>query len=178
MVLNQPALSKAQWRTEVEKMRTAYKAPIDPKDVDTTASTTSQAFAISPRASRTCTEHLRLNVRRNHARVGGGSRRRPGCGVTGSSALHMFRHRDVTGWLGAEGFEPPHQHRAVLNVPLTNLTRISPDRRNQEAYAAATPLAAASCGLILGPGVPAYSQTRQYQPMGGKKEQALTIQGR
>ena len=34
MVLNQPALSKAQWRTEVEKMRTAYKAPIDPKDVD------------------------------------------------------------------------------------------------------------------------------------------------
>jgi hypothetical protein len=35
MVLNQPALSKTQWRTEVEKMRTAYKAPIDPKDVDT-----------------------------------------------------------------------------------------------------------------------------------------------
>jgi mono/diheme cytochrome c family protein len=34
MVLNQPALSEAQWRTEVEKMRTAYKAPIDPKDVD------------------------------------------------------------------------------------------------------------------------------------------------
>jgi cytochrome c5 len=34
MVLNQPALSKAQWHTEVEKMRTAYKAPIDPKDVD------------------------------------------------------------------------------------------------------------------------------------------------
>src|ERR1700692_826493 len=34
MVLNQPALSKAQWRAEVEKMRTAYKAPIDPKDVD------------------------------------------------------------------------------------------------------------------------------------------------
>jgi cytochrome c5 len=33
MVLNQPALTKAQWRTEVEKMRTAYKAPIDPKDV-------------------------------------------------------------------------------------------------------------------------------------------------
>ena len=32
---NQPALSKVQWRTEVEKMRTAYKAPIDPKDVDT-----------------------------------------------------------------------------------------------------------------------------------------------
>jgi mono/diheme cytochrome c family protein len=35
MVLNQPALSEAQWRAEVEKMRTAYKAPIDPKDVDT-----------------------------------------------------------------------------------------------------------------------------------------------
>jgi mono/diheme cytochrome c family protein len=35
MVLNQPAMSEAQWRTEVEKMRTAYKAPIDPKDVDT-----------------------------------------------------------------------------------------------------------------------------------------------
>jgi hypothetical protein len=34
MLLNQPALSKAQWRAEVEKMRTAYKAPIDPKDVD------------------------------------------------------------------------------------------------------------------------------------------------
>jgi hypothetical protein len=35
MELNQPALSKARWRTEVEKMRTAFKAPIDPKDVDT-----------------------------------------------------------------------------------------------------------------------------------------------
>jgi hypothetical protein len=34
MVLNQPALPKAQWRAEVEKMRNAYKAPIDPKDVD------------------------------------------------------------------------------------------------------------------------------------------------
>ena len=34
MVLNQPALSKTQWGAEVEKMRTAYKAPIDPKDVD------------------------------------------------------------------------------------------------------------------------------------------------
>ena len=34
MVLTQPALSKEQWRTEVEKMRTAYKAPIDAKDVD------------------------------------------------------------------------------------------------------------------------------------------------
>jgi cytochrome c5 len=29
MVLNQPAMSKAQWQTEVEKMRTAYKASID-----------------------------------------------------------------------------------------------------------------------------------------------------
>lgn len=35
MVLTQPALSKAQWRAEVDKMRTAFKAPIDPKDVDT-----------------------------------------------------------------------------------------------------------------------------------------------
>jgi cytochrome c5 len=34
MVLTQPALSKAQWEAEVNKMRTAYKAPIDPKDVD------------------------------------------------------------------------------------------------------------------------------------------------
>jgi len=35
MVLRQPALSPMQWRTEVEKMRTAYKAPIDAKDIDT-----------------------------------------------------------------------------------------------------------------------------------------------
>ena len=34
MVRNQPALPKAQWDAEVIKMRTAYKAPIDPKDVD------------------------------------------------------------------------------------------------------------------------------------------------
>ena len=34
MVLNQPALPKAQWEVEVNKMRTAYKAPIDPKDLD------------------------------------------------------------------------------------------------------------------------------------------------
>jgi hypothetical protein len=34
MVLNQPALPKAQWEAEVDKMSTAYKAPIDPKDVD------------------------------------------------------------------------------------------------------------------------------------------------
>ena len=34
MVLNQPARTQAQWRAEVDKMRTAYKAPIDPKDVD------------------------------------------------------------------------------------------------------------------------------------------------
>jgi cytochrome c553 len=33
MVLNQPALPRAQWEAEVNKMRTAYKAPIDPKDV-------------------------------------------------------------------------------------------------------------------------------------------------
>ena len=35
MVLDQPALSQAQWRAEVEKMLTAYKAPVDPKEVDT-----------------------------------------------------------------------------------------------------------------------------------------------
>jgi len=34
MVLEQPALSKAQWHAEVNKMITAYKAPIDPSDVD------------------------------------------------------------------------------------------------------------------------------------------------
>jgi hypothetical protein len=34
MVLNQPALSKAQWKAEVNKMRMVYKAPIDAKDVD------------------------------------------------------------------------------------------------------------------------------------------------
>jgi mono/diheme cytochrome c family protein len=34
MVLNQPTLPKTQWEAVVNKMRTAYKAPIDPKDVD------------------------------------------------------------------------------------------------------------------------------------------------
>jgi hypothetical protein len=34
MVLNQPALPMTQWHAEVDKMRTAYKAPIDPQDVD------------------------------------------------------------------------------------------------------------------------------------------------
>jgi mono/diheme cytochrome c family protein len=34
MVLNQPALPKAQWDAEVIKMHTAYRAPIDTKDVD------------------------------------------------------------------------------------------------------------------------------------------------
>ena len=33
-MLNQPALPKAEWEAEVDKMRTAYKAPIDAKDVD------------------------------------------------------------------------------------------------------------------------------------------------
>jgi hypothetical protein len=45
MVLNQPALSKAQWRTEVEKMRTAYKAPIDPR-------TSTPSLIISPHEDR------------------------------------------------------------------------------------------------------------------------------
>jgi hypothetical protein len=34
MVLNQPALPMTQWHAEVDKMHTAYMAPIDPKDVD------------------------------------------------------------------------------------------------------------------------------------------------
>ena len=34
MVLEQPALSKVAWEAEVNKMREAYKAPVDPKDVD------------------------------------------------------------------------------------------------------------------------------------------------
>jgi mono/diheme cytochrome c family protein len=34
MVLNQPALPKAIWEAEVDKMRKVYKAPIDDKDVD------------------------------------------------------------------------------------------------------------------------------------------------
>jgi mono/diheme cytochrome c family protein len=34
MVLNQPALPKAAWEAEVDKMRNTYKAPIDDKDVD------------------------------------------------------------------------------------------------------------------------------------------------
>ena len=33
MVLNQPALSRSEWQAEVDKMRMAYKAPIDKKDV-------------------------------------------------------------------------------------------------------------------------------------------------
>jgi mono/diheme cytochrome c family protein len=33
MVLNQPALPKSVWEAEVDKMREAYKAPIDAKDV-------------------------------------------------------------------------------------------------------------------------------------------------
>jgi hypothetical protein len=34
MVLNQPPLPRAQWHAVVQKMLTAYKAPIDPKDVN------------------------------------------------------------------------------------------------------------------------------------------------
>jgi mono/diheme cytochrome c family protein len=33
MVLNQPAMSKAAWAAEVNKMVTAYKAPVAPEDV-------------------------------------------------------------------------------------------------------------------------------------------------
>jgi hypothetical protein len=32
MVLNQPHLSRAEWQGEVAKMRTTYKAPVDPAD--------------------------------------------------------------------------------------------------------------------------------------------------
>ena len=34
MVLNQPALPKAAWQAEADKMRTTYKAPIDAADVN------------------------------------------------------------------------------------------------------------------------------------------------
>ncbi len=34
MVMNQPSLPRGVWASEVEKMRTAYKAPIAPEDVD------------------------------------------------------------------------------------------------------------------------------------------------
>jgi mono/diheme cytochrome c family protein len=33
MVLNQPAMSKAAWAAEVNKMITVYKAPVAPEDV-------------------------------------------------------------------------------------------------------------------------------------------------
>jgi hypothetical protein len=33
MILNQPALSRAAWEAEVQKMRNAYKAPVDPKNI-------------------------------------------------------------------------------------------------------------------------------------------------
>jgi hypothetical protein len=33
MVLNQPALSRAEWQSEVEKMRSTYKAPVEASDV-------------------------------------------------------------------------------------------------------------------------------------------------
>lgn len=33
MVLNQPAMTKTQWQAEVDKMRLAFKAPIDAEDV-------------------------------------------------------------------------------------------------------------------------------------------------
>jgi hypothetical protein len=34
MILTQPALRKAMWAAEIDKMRNIYKAPIDAKDVD------------------------------------------------------------------------------------------------------------------------------------------------
>ena len=33
MVLTQPALSRAEWQSEVDKMRDSYKAPVDASDV-------------------------------------------------------------------------------------------------------------------------------------------------
>jgi cytochrome c5 len=33
MVLTQPALSRAEWQSEVEKMRSTYKAPVEQTDV-------------------------------------------------------------------------------------------------------------------------------------------------
>ena len=33
MVLYQPAMTRAAWEAEVNKMRNVYKAPVDPKDV-------------------------------------------------------------------------------------------------------------------------------------------------
>ena len=33
MVLTQPALSRAEWQIEVEKMRSTYKAPVEASDV-------------------------------------------------------------------------------------------------------------------------------------------------
>jgi hypothetical protein len=33
MVLTQPALSRAEWQSEVEKMRSIYKAPVEEADV-------------------------------------------------------------------------------------------------------------------------------------------------
>jgi cytochrome c5 len=34
IVMNQPALPKAVWQAEIDKMRTAYNAKIDPEDID------------------------------------------------------------------------------------------------------------------------------------------------
>jgi hypothetical protein len=33
MVLTQPALSRAKWQSEVDKMRSTYKAPVEESDV-------------------------------------------------------------------------------------------------------------------------------------------------
>jgi hypothetical protein len=33
MVLTQPALPRAEWQSEVEKMRSTYKAPVEESDV-------------------------------------------------------------------------------------------------------------------------------------------------
>jgi cytochrome c553 len=33
MIMNQPALPRAAWEAEVQKMRNTYKAPVDPKNI-------------------------------------------------------------------------------------------------------------------------------------------------
>jgi hypothetical protein len=82
MVLFQPALSQAQWDAEVEKMRTAYKAPIDPKDVDTIT-----AYLVS----------IRVLERHRDAVAGHGAR----------SDARAFRQRDKRGSKQSAGASSP-----------------------------------------------------------------------
>lgn len=45
MVLKQPLLSEAQWKAEINKMRSAYGAPIDEDEVDSLAAYMSKVNA-------------------------------------------------------------------------------------------------------------------------------------